>query len=231
MLCYTEQIHSNYPRYDDDDNAMSGDVNDGQPEHNDWLHEYAKHLSELNLTFLPDYEGGPLVVDTVTEEADGWPPVSLHTRINSESLSVLRATTGVCIAAIIDWKIRADCWGCTYNTPSQKRHTCLCKLSQDHYETHYDDICVVLGREPFGLLMDTILKNTTGLILDHKTVIGAVDTMLCDILAEFYVMDQLGELALKCTSPEYQRKIIEATRLWRRTLEWRRTTPRAYTFL
>lgn len=76
--------------------------------------------------------------------------------------------------------------------------------------------------------MDTILKNTIGLILDHKTVIGAVDTMLCDLLTEFYVMDQLEELTLKCISPEYQRKIIEATRLWRRTLEWRRTTQRAY---
>ena len=207
---------------------MSGDVNDGQPEHNDWLQEYAKHLSELNLTFLPDYEEGSLVVDTATD-ADGWPTVSLHNRINSESLSVLRATTGGCIAAIIDWKIRANCWGCTYNTPSQKRHTCLCKLSQDHYETHYDDICVVLGREPFGLLMDAILKNTTGSILDHKTVIGAVDTMLCDLLIDFYVTDQLDEhLMTKCTSPEYQSKINEATRLWRRTLEWRRTTQKTY---
>ena len=47
-----------------------------------------------------------------------------------------------------------------------------CGPSQCHYETHYDDICVVWGRYPFQLLFETILKNTTGLSVAPEQIVG-----------------------------------------------------------
>ena len=46
--------------------------------------------------------------------------------------------------------------------------------------------------------------------------------MLCDLLSETYVMDKLDEIGRKYVAPEHQSEIIEATRLWHRTLEWHR---------
>ena len=78
LLCYTEQGYADYPKYDDDDNTMSGDLNDVQHGCNDWLQDYANYLATLNLTSLP-YEGASnLTVDTLTG-ADGR-PASPHSR-------------------------------------------------------------------------------------------------------------------------------------------------------
>ena len=47
-----------------------------------------------------------------------------------------------------------------------------CGPSQRHYETHYDDMCVVWGRYPLQLLFETILKNTTGLSVAPEQIVG-----------------------------------------------------------
>ena len=42
MLCNTDQVYDDLPKYDDD-NAVSGDLNDMQSGHKDWLQEYANY--------------------------------------------------------------------------------------------------------------------------------------------------------------------------------------------
>ena len=217
MFC-AEQAIADPPRHaDTDDNALSGD-----PGHSAWLQEYASYIERLSLNFCPCEEGG-LEVDTLMR-ADGW-PVNLDKCLDADVVEVVRAITSACIAAIIDWKIRTDCMGCAYNSPSQRRHSCLYGPSLHHYETHYDDICLVLHRDPLCILLKTVIKNTTGKsVWNHTKLEGVFDSVLCDLLSETNVIDKLSELRSTKIPPEHQSKINEATRLWRRTLDYRLTT-------
>ena len=134
VLCCAEQVYADHPPHDDA-NTECGYLNCVQPEHSEWLQEYAHYLTGLNLTFLPNVGADSELVTDSGIGADGW-PASIQRRLNSESLGVLRSTTGVCVATVIDQKVRSDCWGCAYGCPSQRRHTCLYGASQYHYETH-----------------------------------------------------------------------------------------------
>ena len=42
MLCNTDQVYADLPKYKDF-NAVSGDLNDMQSGHKDWLQEYANY--------------------------------------------------------------------------------------------------------------------------------------------------------------------------------------------
>jgi len=206
LICYTEH------GFDEHEQTGSENMEIG---HADWLQDYALYLAGLNLTFLPREGVSELEVDTLMG-SDGW-PVSGQIRLNPATLAVLRATTCVCVTAIIDRQNRKDCWGCAYNCPSQRRHTCMNSTSRHHYESHYDDICAVLDRYPFQLLLKTVLKNTTGLSVAPAKFLGVAESMLCDLLSETYVMDKL-EININLVMPEHQSKIFEATRMWKRTL-------------
>ncbi|CAL8318990.1 unnamed protein product [Arctogadus glacialis] len=193
-----------------------------QPGHN-WLQEYAIYLAGLNLSFLHIGEDSELEVDTAMRD-DGW-PVSTQIRLNPASLAVRRFTTGICVVAIITVQKQADCWGCVCDCPSQRRHSCMQGSTYHHYESHYDDIWVMLDRYPFLLLLETVLKYTTGLTVSPGKIYVVVDSMLCDLLCDTYDTDKLDFVSSEGVSPEHLIMIYAATQMWRTTLSLDKPKP------
>ncbi|CAL8239073.1 unnamed protein product [Gadus morhua 'NCC'] len=188
-----------------------------------WLQEYAVYLTGLNLTFLHIGEDSELEVDTAVRD-DGW-PVSIQIRLNPASLAVLRFTTGVCVVAIINHQKQADCWGCQCDCPSQRRHSCLQGATHHHYESHYHDICVILDRHPFLLLLETVLKKTTGLTVSPGKIYGVVESYLCDLICNTYNTEKLDSLTTEGVSDEHLLLIHEAIQMWRPTLSFCKPKP------
>jgi hypothetical protein len=155
---------------------------------------------------------------------DGW-PVSIQIRLNPASLAVLRFTTGLCVVAIISHQKQAACWGCQCDCPSQRRHSCLQGATHHHYESHYHDICVMLDRHPFLLLLETVLKKTTGLTVSPGKIYGVVDSFLCDLLCNTYDTEKLDLITNEGVSDEHLPLIYEAIQMWRTTLSLGKPKP------
>ncbi|CAL8359089.1 unnamed protein product [Arctogadus glacialis] len=200
----------------------TADLKAAQPGHN-WLQEYAIYLAGLNLSFLHIGEDSETEVDTDLRD-DGW-PVSTQIRLNPASLAVLRFTTGICVVSIITHQKQADCWGCHRECPSQRRHSCMHGATRHHYESHYDDICVIMERYPFLLLLETVLKKTTGLTVSPGKIDGVVDSFLCDLLSDTYDTEKLGLISHDGVPDEHLLLIYEATQMWRTTLSLGNTRP------
>ncbi|CAL8234669.1 unnamed protein product [Boreogadus saida] len=212
---------------DDDEHLQSGgaametdeDLKALQPGYN-WLQEYAIYLAGLNLSFLHIGEDSEMEVDPV------WgSPASPQIRLNPAALAVLRYTTGICVVAIITHQKEADCWGCLCDCPSQRRHSCMHGATHHHYETHYDSIWVILDRVPFLLLLETVLKKTTGLTVSPGKIYGVVDAFLCDLLRNTYDTENREFITNEGVSDDHLQMIYAATQLWRTTLTYGKPKP------
>ena len=215
---------------DDDEHLQSGgaametaeDLKALQPGYN-WLQEYAIYLAGLNLSFLHIGEDSEMEVDPVW--GDYGSPASPQIRLNPAALAVLRYTTGICVVAIITHQKEADCWGCLCDCPSQRRHSCMHGATHHHYETHYDSIWVILDRVPFLLLLETVLKKTTGLTVSPGKIYGVVDAFLCDLLRNTYDTENREFITNEGVSDDHLQMIYAATQLWRTTLTYGKPKP------
>lgn len=157
-----------------------------------------------------DGEGGE------EEEETEVIPVSLSTdvRLDPEDIAILRYVLGWCTETVIVSELKAVCYGCSVNHPSQRQHTCLDEPDAYHFERCYNDICAKLFKPSLTNALDYALKELRGKTVSELRILGAADAIVSEWQSEPYIIDKLREIRESVLRYKIHPTMIQCSNLW-----------------
>ena len=174
-----------------------------------WLnHEYVQKLVDENLTFMND----DLVADVVDPIVTSTPVNTLsdgmrdilptYSCLKVDDITLVKSIVCLCVKNVIHHRLVAECFGCTVDHPSQRRHSCLYEPPAYYFATHYDDICEALFIPALTNALGYALHAVYGKTVHPERLLGAVEVIVSEMCSEPYIIESLDKATKDITDGE-----------------------------
>lgn len=178
---------------------------------NTWLTTLCTELGFNNLAFLANYSPpGPLAGVPDEDSVDGCIGVTGH--------RIIKAVVTVLLEHLIDKRMKKECAGCEVDHPSQTRHSCLFEPAPYYFYGCYDEISQKLLKPELKNILANTLKPF-GLTPHLQRIQGTVESVLCDLRDEIYIVEELASMRQKLVDESCEEVIYNAVDNWKLAAE------------
>lgn len=170
-----------------------------------WLTKFCIDLGYHNLSFLANYVPANTTADS-SDAVDGCIGVTGH--------KVIKAVVAVILEHLIDKKLKNECYGCEVDHPSQTQHSCLFEAPAYYFLGCFEELSRKLLKPELKLILSTTLK-TFGITPHLQKIQGVVETVLCELRNEIYIVHALSALREKLVDESCEQAVYNAVDSWK----------------
>ena len=156
-------------------------------------HEYAKKLGDENLTFMNGHVTDPIATSTPVNTLSGGlgPTVPTYSCLKLDDITLVKSIVYLCVKNVVHHRLVAECFGCTVDHPSQRRHSCLYEPPAYYFAAHYDDICEALLIPALTNALGYALHAVYGKTVHGERLLGAAEVIVSEMRSEPYIIEGL----------------------------------------
>lgn len=193
-----------------DDNATTLEILP-QTHDNAWLDNFCMELGYHNLTFLttPYGANGAVAGATVCASFD-----DIDGCIRTDAFKIIKATIVILLEHLINKKLKELCLGCEVDHPSQLRHSCLFEPCAYFFDAYFDELSRNLVKPELKHIIAQAL-NRFGLRINPQRVQGSVDSILCELRDEVFIVEKLREIREKVVDVASEQIVYDAVDCWK----------------